>query len=50
MVGVLSEEYSETRLNGKNLFKQGKVLESFELLEKLLVKSRKAVESGSEIS
>ena len=45
---LLSEEFLEKRYNAKNVFKQGKVQESFDLLEKLVEGSRKRVEAKEE--
>jgi hypothetical protein len=34
--GVLSEAFLDQRMQGKNMFKMGKVLESFDHLEEML--------------
>lgn len=46
--GVLSEAFLEKRSNAKNTFKQGKVQESFELLETLLEEARQRVSANVE--
>ena len=48
--GVLSEAFLDQRMLGKNMFKMGKVIESFDHLEEMLDQSRKRVAKGSEIS
>lgn len=34
--GVLSEAFLDQRMQGKNMFKLGKVIESFDFLEEML--------------
>jgi hypothetical protein len=48
--GVLSEAFLDQRMQGKNMFKMGKVMESFDHLEEMLDQSRKRVAKGSESS
>lgn len=39
-MNVLSETFLEERLQGKNIFKMGKIIESFDYLETVLDKAR----------
>ena len=46
--GVLSDAFLDQRMQGKNMFKLGKVTESFDFLEEMLDQARKRVAKGSE--